>query len=722
MPTVAKERVADRRTLVRMATSRRTLAVAAGQARSTSRSLLDAPAQYVKGVGPARAEQLARLGLHTVEDLLYHVPRRYEDRSHLASIASLVPGQRQATQGVVLALSEKRHGTYQFVAALSDETGVLQAIWFGQRYLRRVIRRGSRLIVYGRVERSGRLQMMVEEFEILTGDDDDTLHTGRIVPMHPATEGLSPRVLRTIIAQTLSQHLDGVPDMLPDAVRRRLDVPPLREALQAIHFPTSLAEAEAAHRRLAFDELLVLQLGVLGRRQVLQTVDKEVRYAGDGALLQRFVGSLPYELTRAQRRVLAEITADLRRRAPMNRLLQGDVGSGKTVVAAAALWLCVGGGFQGALMAPTEILAGQHYLTFRQLLAPLGVRVGLVTGGAAKRARERMRNLLRAGEVEVAIGTHALLEEGVAFARLGLVVVDEQHKFGVTQRAALRHKGFHPDVLVMTATPIPRTLSLTLYGDLDVSVLDEMPPGRGVVRTYVRGPDKRPEVYAWVREQANAGRQAYVVCPLIEESEKLQVEAAVRLADRLSQDALRGVPLSVLHGRMRPEEKEQVMESFRGGAVKVLVATPVIEVGIDVPQATIMVIEDADRFGLAQLHQLRGRIGRGAQTSHCVLLSSMATDAARTRMETMAQTQDGFVIAQRDLQLRGPGEILGTRQHGLPDLRVADLLADVAVLELARDEAHRLLLEDPDLSQPEHATLAREVRRRFARETTVAVG
>ena len=722
MPTVAKERVANRRTLVRMATSRRTLAVAAGQARSTSRSPLDAPAQYVKGVGPARAEQLARLGLHTVEDLLYHVPRRYEDRSHLASIASLVPGQRQATQGVVLALSEKRHGTYQFVAALSDETGVLQAIWFGQRYLRRVIRRGSRLIVYGKVERAGRLQMMVEEFETLTGDDDDTLHTGRIVPMHPATEGLSPRVLRTIIAQTLSQHLDGVSDLLPDAVRSRLDVPPIREALRAIHFPTSLAEAEAAHRRLAFDELLILQLGVLGRRQTLQTVDKEVRYAGDGALLQRFVGSLPYELTRAQHRVLAEITADLRRRAPMNRLLQGDVGSGKTVVAAAALWLCVGGGFQGALMAPTEILAGQHYLTFRRLLTPLGVRVGLVIGGAARRERERMRDLLRAGEVEVAIGTHALLEEGVAFARLGLVVVDEQHKFGVTQRAALRHKGFHPDVLVMTATPIPRTLSLTLYGDLDVSVLDEMPPGRGMVRTYVRGPGKRPEVYAWVREQANGGRQAYVVCPLIEESDKLQVEAAVRLADRLSQEALRGVPLSVLHGRMRPEEKEQVMESFRSGAVKVLVATPVIEVGIDVPQATIMVIEDADRFGLAQLHQLRGRIGRGAQTSHCVLLSSLATDAARTRMETMAQTQDGFVIAQRDLQLRGPGEILGTRQHGLPDLRVADLITDVAVLELARDEAHRLLLEDPDLSQREHAALAREVRRRFAQETTLAVG
>jgi len=705
-----------------MATSRRTVAVAAGQVRSTSRSPLDVPAQYVKGVGPARAVQLARLGLHTVEDLLYHAPHRYEDRSHLASIASLVPGQKQTTEGVVLALSEKRHGAYQFVAALSDNTAVLQAIWFGQRYLRRVIRRGTRLIVHGKVERAGKLQMMVEEFEILTGDDTDTLHTGRIVPMHPATEGLSPRVLRTIIAQALSQYRDGVPEVLSPAIRHRHDLLPLGEALRAIHFPTSLQEADAAHRRLAFDELLILQLGVLMRRQALQTIDKGVRYAGDGDLLHRFIGALPYPPTRAQRRVLDEIAADLRRPAPMNRLLHGDVGSGKTVVAAAALWLCVGGGYQGALMAPTEILAEQHYLTFRRLLAPLGVRVGLVTGGAAKREREHVRDALRAGDVDVAIGTHALLEEGVTFGRLGLVVVDEQHKFGVTQRATLRRKGFHPDVLVMTATPIPRTLSMTLYGDLDVSVLDEMPPGRGAVRTYVRGPEKRPEVYAWVREQVGSGRQAYIVCPLIEESEKLQVEAAVRLAERLSEEVFRDVPLSVLHGRMRPEEKEQVMDAFRGGTTKILVATPVIEVGIDVPQATIMVIEDADRFGLAQLHQLRGRIGRGTGASHCILLSALATDAARERMETMAHTHDGFVVAQRDLELRGPGEILGTRQHGLPDLRIADPLADVAILELARDEARRLLADDPGLTRREDAVLGRQVRRRFVVRTTVAVG
>ncbi len=704
-----------------MATSRRTAVVGAGQTRSASRTPLDVPAQYVKGVGPARAALLARLELHTVEDLLYHKPHRYEDRSRLSKIGSLVPGQKHPVEGVVLALSEKRYGTYQFVAALSDDTGVLQAIWFGQRYLRRVIRRGTRLIVYGRVERVGALQMVVEDFELLSGDDDDTLHTGRIVPMHPATEGLSPRVLRSIISQTLAQYADGLPDALPEAVRRRHDLIPLRDALYGLHFPASLDDAGAARLRLAFDELLVLQLGVLQRRRALETIDKGVRYAGDGTLLARFVETLPYALTRAQRRVIDGISEDLRRHRPMNRLLQGDVGSGKTVVAAAALWVCVGGGYQGVLMAPTEILAEQHFLTFRRLLEPLGVAVVLVTGASGRRGRGEAREALRTGAAQLAVGTHALVEAGVEFARLGLVVVDEQHKFGVMQRAALRRKGSYPDVLVMTATPIPRTLSMTLYGDLDVSVLDELPPGRGATKTYVRGPEKRPDVYAWVRSQVLAGRQAYIVCPLIEESEKLQVEAATRLAERIREDVFAGIPLALLHGRMRPDEKETVMEQFRGGTVKVLVATPVIEVGIDVPQATIMVIEDADRFGLAQLHQLRGRVGRGAETSHCILLSSAATDAAQTRMAVMEHTGDGFVIAQRDLELRGPGEFLGTRQHGLPELRIADLLADASILDAAREEAARMLDADPVLSAPDHAGLRREVRRRFGDRVGVAV-
>ncbi|HXF81748.1 MAG TPA: ATP-dependent DNA helicase RecG [bacterium] len=676
-----------------------------------ARGLL-APVQYLKGVGPARAAQLARLGIRTVEDLLYHRPRRYEDRRHLAPIASLRSGQRTSTAGTVVAVSEKRHGTYQFLAALADDGGVLQCVWYGQRYLRRLITRGARLIVYGRVERVAPAVMVVEEFEILSGGVEDSLHTQRIVPVHPATEGLTPRVLRTLIYGALEACAGDVPEILPPEVVRRHGLPDRAAALRALHFPETMAQAEAARARLAFDELFVLQLGVLMRRAGLASVDKGYRYAAIDEALAQFTATLPYPLTASQQRALGEIARDLRRPAPMNRLLQGDVGSGKTVVAAAALYLAVRGGHQGALMAPTEILAEQHYLTFRRLLEPLGVRIGLITG-ARRRGRADQRRALAAGRLDIAVGTHALLETGVAFQRLGLVVVDEQHKFGVMQRATLRRKGFHPDVLVMTATPIPRTLTMTLYGDLDVSVLDELPPGRGAIRTYVRGPEKREAVYRWVRDQVRAGARAYIVCPLIDESEALQAEAAVTLAERLRREVFTDLAVGLLHGRMRPEEKEAAMAAFRDGRLQVLVATAVIEVGIDVPEATIIVIEDADRFGLAQLHQLRGRVGRGPRPSTCVLLSTLRTEEARARLEAMAASSDGFVIAQRDLELRGPGELLGTRQHGLPDLRVADLLADLPVLERAREEAARLLADAPRLPGDRFAALREAVRARF---------
>jgi ATP-dependent DNA helicase RecG len=626
-------------------------------------------------------------------------------------------GEKATTQGTVVAVSERRHGVYQFHAALSDATGVLQATWFGQRYLRKLIRRGARLIVHGKVERFGTPRMTVDEFEILTGDEEDRLHTGRIVPIHPATEGLTPRVLRTVIAGALTSALPTVPELLPDEIRRRMGFTDRAAALQALHFPETLGDEERARQRLAFDELLLMQLGLLLRKRVREDLDKGFRYAPGTKLLDRFLKDLPYVLSSAQQRVIGEIAEDLNRSRSMHRLLQGDVGSGKTVVAAAALALCVGGGHQGALMAPTEILAEQHLVTLRRLMEPLGIRLALVTGGGRARERELVRDALRTGEADVAIGTHALIEEGVDFKRLGLVIVDEQHKFGVGQRATLGRKGFHPDVLVMTATPIPRTLSMTLYGDLDVSTLDESPPGRGVIKTYVRGAEKRPEVYGWVYDKVRQNQQAYIVCPLIEDSEKLQAEAAVTLANRLQRQVFKEVPVGLIHGRMRPDEKDIAMERFRSGDVKVLVATPVIEVGIDVPQATIMVIEDADRFGLAQLHQLRGRIGRGAETSYCVLLANATTEAADHRLATMAETRDGFLIAQRDLELRGPGEFFGTRQHGLPDLKVADVIADVRLLERARAEAVRLLQDDPELKRFEHSGLREEVIRAFGRQT-----
>ena len=685
-------------------------------------SPLEAPAQFIKGVGPARAQQLARLGLHTVGDLLYHRPHRYEDRSRIAGIASLIPGEKGTTQGTVVAVSERRHGVYQFHAALSDETGVLQATWFGQRFLRKLIKRGLRLIVHGKVERFGALRMTVDEFEILTGDEEDRLHTGRIVPIHPATEGLTPRVLRTMVAAALASTLPDVPETLPAEIRRQHGFVDRADALQALHFPQARGDEERARQRLAFDELLTMQLGLLLRKRVLEDIDKGFRYTSGTKLLDRFLKSLPYTLTTAQHRVIQEIADDLQRSRPMHRLLQGDVGSGKTVVAAAAIALCVGGRYQGALMAPTEILAEQHYVTLNRLMVPLGIKLALVTGGGRARDRELVREAVRTGVANVAVGTHALIEEGVDFKRLGLVIVDEQHKFGVGQRATLGQKGFHPDVLVMTATPIPRTLTMTLYGDLDVSILDESPPGRGAIKTYVRGPEKRREVYAWVNEKVRQNHQAYIVCPLIEDSEKLQAEAAVTLAARLQREVFKDVPVGLIHGRMRPKEKDNAMERFRSGEVKVLVATPVIEVGIDVPQATIMVIEDADRFGLAQLHQLRGRIGRGSETSHCVLLANATTGAAQIRLASMAETRDGFLIAQRDLELRGPGEFFGTRQHGLPDLKIADVLADVHLLERARADASRLLQGDVELKRPEHAGLREQVIRTFGRQAQPSAG
>ncbi len=705
-----------------MASGRRPVAASTDAPQSVSRyPPLLAPVQYLKGVGPVRAEQLARVGIRTVTDLLYHRPHRYEDRSHLGTIATLVPGQKQATQGVVVAVSERRHGTYQFMAAITDETGVLQVVWFGQRYLRRLIRRGARLIVFGKVERFGKLHMTVEDFELLSGTDEDTLHTGRIVPIHPATEGLSPRTLRGIIHQALEHYLDAVPEILPAPLRARHGLVGIREAIRELHFPARPGEEEIGRRRLAFDELLMLQLGLLLQKQALATEEKGLQYH-PGGLVDRFYASLPFALTGAQRRVIAEIVADLGRRAPMNRLLQGDVGSGKTVVAAAALCLCVQSGYQGALLAPTELLAEQHSFTFRQLLAPLGVRIELVVGGGTKRERESLRDALARGAIDLAIGTHALLEGDIHFQHLGLLVIDEQHKFGVAQRAALRDKGVHPDVLVMTATPIPRTLALTLYGDLDVSTLDALPPGRGAIKTYVRGPEKRADVYAWVRERVQEGHRAYIVCPLIEDSEKLQAEAAVTLAERLRRQVFKEEVVGLLHGRLPADVKDGVMEQFRHGTVQVLVATSVIEVGIDVPQATIMVIEDADHFGLAQLHQLRGRVGRGTQTSYCVLLSSQPTETARARLEVMAQTRDGFVIAQRDLELRGPGELFGVRQHGLPDLRIADVVNDLPLLELGRQEAQRILASDPEMAHPDHRLLSEEVRRRFTqREQALSV-
>ncbi|MGQ0550968.1 MAG: ATP-dependent DNA helicase RecG [Armatimonadota bacterium] len=686
------------------------------------RPIADAPVQYLRGVGPARAALLGRMGIETVRDLLLHLPRRHEDRRHPVPLAHLREGAEAASIVRVerIQLVRTRRGAPLVRAGVADPTGVAHVVWFNQPYLAQTLSRGQEISLYGRVERAGRgLQFLSPEVEVLDGDQEPWL-IGRLVPMYPSTEGLPQRTLRIIIRDALEAHAEVIPDVLPDALRRRFRLPALREALWAAHFPDDDGAQRAGRRRLAFEELLVVHIGILQQRRALEATPRGATYGPSGGLQSRFFSSLPFPLTGAQRRVIAEIARDMQRPVPMNRLLHGDVGSGKTVVAAAALAACVDGGYQAALMAPTEILAGQHHLTMGRLLGPLGVDVHLLAGGAEGGVREAALAALRRGGPAVVVGTHALLEERVVFDHLGLVVVDEQHRFGVMQRARLRGKGRAPDVLVMTATPIPRTLALTVYGDLDVSVLDEMPPGRRPPATYVRSSAARAKVYAYVRDRVKAGAQAYIVCPLIEESEAVQVRSALDLAAELSAGPLAGLRVAVMHGRLPGPEKAARMEAFRTGQIDVLVATTVIEVGIDVPTASLMVVEDADRYGLAQLHQLRGRIGRGDARSQCILIADPTTPEAHRRLAVIAATHDGFRIAQEDLMLRGPGEILGVRQHGLAGLRIADLVTDLPLLEESREAARTLLADDPTLTDPSLAGLADAVRVQLAQRKGLA--
>ncbi|MBI4588568.1 MAG: ATP-dependent DNA helicase RecG [Candidatus Rokubacteria bacterium] len=670
---------------------------------------LQTPLQYLKGVGPHRAKLLSRLGLGTIEDALFFIPARHEDRSRLTPFSSLAEGKAQSCSGTIVGVSPSPRGNSRtpFSVLLQDPTGYLTAVWFNQPYLEKVLRRGQTLLLHGRVARfrGGPLQMQHPDFEIVEEGEDETLHTGRLVPIYRLTEGLTQRPLRTRLWRVVDEHSGKVLESLPDAVRERRRLVLLPQAVRGIHFPQTEAELAAARRRLVFDDFLLLQLGFAIRRQ------REGRAPGlamrpAGELVGRLRRSLAYTLTAAQERVWEEIRRDLAVPYAMNRLLQGDVGSGKTIVAAMAILTAVEAGYQTAMMAPTEILAEQHLLTFQQLLPPLGVPVALLTSAIRGRERETLLEGVAGGGVPCLVGTHALIQEGVEFHRLGLAVVDEQHRFGVVQRAMLRAKGGNPHVLVMTATPIPRTLALTLYGDLDVSVIDEMPPGRQSIVTVVRAESKRPPIYAFLRGQIKEGRQVYVVCPLVEESEASDLKAATEMAERLQLEIFSDLTVGLLHGRMGLDEKAAVMRAFKAGEIHILVSTTVIEVGIDVPNASVMLVEHAERFGLSQLHQLRGRVGRGPWKSYCILLESGTRSAeARRRLEAMCETQDGFRIAEVDLELRGPGDFFGTRQSGLPEFRAADLLRDGRVLEEARQEAFAIVAADPDLAQPEHRGL-----------------
>src|SRR6059036_466671 len=661
------------------------------------------PLQYVKGVGPHRAKLLERKGLVTVGDALFHLPMRHEDRTRFTPLRAIRPGETVTCSGVVTGISPPPLGRRRqpLVILLRDESGYAAATVWGRPWIARAVQRGQRMIVHGRGARyQDKVTLQVQEWETVDAADDEPIHAGALVPVYSSTEGLPQQALRSLLWRLVEAHAHEIEETLPDAVRSRRRLLPLADAVRGAHFPTSEGARSAAMRRLAFDDFLLLQLGLAILRS-RTTRQRGVSMRPRGELIARLRASLPFSLTAAEERVWQDIRRDMAAPYPMHRLLQGDVGSGKTVVAALAVCAAVEAGYQAAVMAPTEILAEQHLATFRRLLEPLGIGVTLLTSGLKGRERAARRAAIAAGEIGCVIGTHALVQEPVAFKRLGLAVVDEQHRFGVHQRARLKGKGERPDVLVMTATPIPRTLALTLYGDLDVSVLDELPPGRKPVRTEARTESRRRQIYDFLKAQIADGRQVYVVYPLVEESELVDLKAATDMAHHLQRDVFPDLTVGLLHGRLSSEDKDAIMRSFKAGAIQVLVATTVIEVGIDVPNASVMLIEHAERFGLSQLHQLRGRVGRGPWKSYCILLTSgRLGEEAQRRIDAMTSTNDGFRIAEVDLELRGPGEFFGTRQSGLPEFRVADLLRDAPILEDARREAQTIIAEDPELRQP----------------------
>ncbi|GMV38084.1 MAG: ATP-dependent DNA helicase RecG [Fimbriimonadales bacterium] len=672
----------------------------------------DTDVKYVKGVGPSVAEKLNKLGIHTLRDLLYNLPKRHEDRSHFARIIDVQPGAPVTVKGRVEGAENQRvrSGLTLTKAYLDDGTGYIGLTFFNQPYLRdRLARIKGEIIVYG-IPQEGRwgLEFSSPEWEEVDAEGDQ-LGAGRLVPIYGLTEGLNQKRLRTIMHNAVNRHAGVLPEVLPASVRKRRSLAPIAWAIRQAHFPDSEEHFRRARQRLAFEEFFFLQL-ILAIRRAEAAQRTGIAFDIPPDFVNQVKGYMPFELTAAQKRVIEEICADMRRPRPMNRLLQGDVGSGKTAVAACAIIAAARCGYQSALMAPTEILAEQHGRLLRDLLAPAGVSVELLVGRLTPKKKEAARERLLRGEAHVGVGTHALIQETVEFRNLGLVIIDEQHRFGVMQRAALIQKGIAADVLVMTATPIPRTLTMTLYGDLAVSVIDQLPPGRRPVKTHWKRTAERNAVYEGVRQLVGQGRQAFIVCPLITESERLQVRAAKELYERLSTTVFPEFRVGLLHGQMRGDEKDKVMTSFRDKELDILVATSVIEVGVDVPNAAVMVIEDAQRFGLSQLHQLRGRVGRSSEQAYCVLIADATDNTTEERLRIMTQTNDGFRIAEEDLRIRGPGEIYGTKQAGLPDFQVADLVADRAILEEARDEAIRLVAEGDSSELREasmHLTAAR---------------
>jgi ATP-dependent DNA helicase RecG len=683
------------------------------------RNRLLTPIQYVKGVGPKLAKLFEKKGILTVEDALYFLPRCYEDRRDLKKISELKAGRKETGFGEILLsgvafYQNKRKRVFEVV--VGDGSGTITLKWFhgNERYLRERFKKGRQLIFSGEVRWFNyQREIHHPDVEIVDGDiEKDYLNFKRIVPIYSETEGLYQRTLRRLMKAILDGYVDEISSPIPTEIAERQDLIDFSEAFRRVHFPPDGESIDAlnlqrsdGHRRIIFDEFFFLELGMALKKRGI-ALETGISFRTEGYLTQRLLNQLSFKLTRAQEKVLAEIKEDLERPHPMNRLIQGDVGSGKTVVALLTCLYVVENGYQAAIMAPTEVLAEQHYLNLHRWVEPLGIKVALLTSSVKSSEREDLYQRIRNGDVQLVIGTHAVIQEAVEFNRLGLAIIDEQHKFGVVQRGLLKKKGGNPDVLVMTATPIPRTLAMTIYGDLDVSIIDEMPPGRMPVETRVFMESARAKVYRIVEEEVRKGRQTFIVYPLVEESEKLDLKDATRMAEHLQKEVFPDFRIGLLHGRMKSDEKEAIMMEFKEGRIQILVATTVIEVGIDIPNASVMVVEHAERFGLSQLHQLRGRIGRGHYRSKCILLAQYrSSEEAKVRLRAMERTTDGFKIAEEDLALRGPGEFFGIRQSGLPDFRVAHIIRDTPILIDARKEAFRLVQEDPELVHPSHAGL-----------------
>jgi len=692
---------------------------------------LQIPVRYLKGVGPKRSALLSELGIESVYDLLYYLPFRYEDRSDFIPIRELKIGMKQAIRGAILSVSDRmrKAGGRAFQAVITDRTGLIHAIWFNQPYLKDNLLPGREVLLYGKVERYDKLQIMQPEYELVKEGSGDSINIGRIVPIYSLTKDISQKYIRTLTHEAVSDLLKSAPEIMPTYLIAREHLVDIKFAILNIHFPSSFENLEKAYRRIVFDEFLTLQLALALKRRIARgEAGGGLTHYIDGDLIAAFKRSLPFEFTPAQKKAADDIGRDMSSGRVMNRLLEGDVGSGKTVVAAYAMALTVQNGFQAAIMAPTEVLARQHFIVLSEMMMPLGLSVTLLVGGIGEEEKKKVYSDISSGVSDIVVGTHAVLEKSVRFKNLGMVIVDEQHKFGVTQKAELKSKGKDPHVLVMTATPIPRTLALTVYGDLDISIIRELPKGRKPITTYWLEEEKRDGAYRFIKEELSKGRQAYVVCPLVDTSTKNpkisgpyiaksgvgKIQNASEVYQRLKSDTFSGFKVGLLHGRMDPKEKDKVMKDFKSGKTDLLVSTVVIEVGVDVPNATVMLVENAERFGLSQLHQLRGRVGRGTSESYCILISDPKTETSADRLKSIEGTIDGFEIAEADLEIRGPGEFFGTRQHGsLPEIRFGNIIKDFGIMEAARARASEIIDKDPDLSEERHANLKTMLYSRF---------